>query len=51
MYILLSSIGASYKKIVVCELTLNNTSRYQIMVQTKIIVQVTNMCGNSNRTA
>ena len=35
---------------VICELTLNNTSRYQIMVQAKIIVQVTNTCGNSNRT-
>ena len=29
---------------------LNNSFRYQIMVQAKIIVQVTNKCGKSNRT-
>ena len=50
IYILLSSTGAFYEKMDIFELILNNTFRYQIMVQGKIIAPVTNMCGNRNRT-
>ena len=39
-----------FEKIVIFELLLNITFRYQIMVQAKIIAQVTNACRNSNRT-
>ena len=39
-----------YEKMVIFELILNNTFRYQIMVQAKLIAQVTNTCGNSDRT-
>ena len=38
IYILLSSTGAFYEKMVIFELILNNSFRYPVMVQAKMIV-------------